>query len=203
MSNHSRPPRLTGLVLAAGASTRMGQPKALLVLPDGRRLAVAQAQRLRRAGCAEVRIVLGAEATLIARLLPGESPLVHAGWATGRCSSLQAGLGALPADALCIVLPVDNVLVRSDTLRQLAAADPERGPALRPWSMNQPGRLVRLAPALRADLLTAAPATRVDEWLRPREQVLPVQDDGLGSNVDTPEDWAAAYSRLAQWGASW
>lgn len=203
MPNHLPPLPPAGLVLAAGASTRMGQPKALLVLPDGRRLAAAQARRLRAAGCRDVRIVLGAEATRIACELPGEAPVLHPGWTAGRCSSLQAGLRALPPARACLVLPVDNVLVRTDTLRVLAAANPDHGTALRPWWTDQPGRVVRLGPDL-CQALPAAPAeTRVDEWLRPREIVLPVADAGVGSNINSPADWADAYSRLARWGDAW
>ena len=58
-SRASPPPLFLGLVLAAGASSRMGRPKALLPTMDGRPLAVWQADRLRAAGCAEVLIVIG------------------------------------------------------------------------------------------------------------------------------------------------
>ena len=59
-------PVLGGVILAAGASERMGRPKALLRLPppSGAFLLVDQIERLRSAGCARVAVVLGADADL-------------------------------------------------------------------------------------------------------------------------------------------
>ena len=61
-----------GIVLAAGASTRMREPKALLRLPNGITLAEHQCRLLAKAGCKEVNLILGTYAEkIIAELNTG------------------------------------------------------------------------------------------------------------------------------------
>jgi hypothetical protein len=100
-------PSHAGLILAAGASSRMGQPKALLEDASGRPLAAVQADLLRDAGCEPAMIVLGAMADRITPRLTGYAFTIHTGWAQGRITSLQAGLRACPVRAGYAVLPVD------------------------------------------------------------------------------------------------
>ena len=89
--------KTVGIVLAAGASRRMGSPKALLRGPDGIPLAARQAARLLAGGCEGVAVVLGAEIERIRpELPPGLATVENPRWAKGRASSLQAGLGAFP-----------------------------------------------------------------------------------------------------------
>lgn len=86
---------LHGLLLAAGAGTRMGRPKALVDdwLRDSVRV-------LRDGGCDEVTVVLGAAVDEARSLLTGdEHVVVAADWATGMSASLRAGLDALRATA--------------------------------------------------------------------------------------------------------
>jgi CTP:molybdopterin cytidylyltransferase MocA len=85
-----------GLVLAAGASSRMGYPKALLPTPANVPLAVHQMRLLRAAGCPRVAVVLGAHAESIAKKITDGEVVQHPDWAKGRLTSIQAGLRALP-----------------------------------------------------------------------------------------------------------
>ena len=105
-----------GLVLAAGASTRMGQPKALLVTPAGIPLAQHQATLLRHAGCDEVLVVLGRDFDHITKQIPNCITICNPDWETGRFSSIQTGLRALHAFDGCFILPVDTVGVSLKTL---------------------------------------------------------------------------------------
>jgi len=103
-----------GLVLAAGASERMGRPKALLHVRGAPAVETVVAT-LRCGGCAPVVVVTGRHAAEIraGADLSGCSVVEHAGWAAGRTSSLRAGLAAVPADADGVVLAlVDMPLVR-------------------------------------------------------------------------------------------
>jgi len=94
------PFRCALLILAAGASTRMGRPKQLLPV-DGRPLL----RRVVEAGLAvpvsPVIVVLGAGAAEIAPCLAGRPVqiVVHPGWAEGMGSSLRAGMEAITASA--------------------------------------------------------------------------------------------------------
>ena len=98
-------PRLAGLVLAAGAGTRYGRPKALVLDATGQSWLVRAALVLADAGCDPVVVVLGAagveaEALLRAEAHRFERPdalrVVHAArWSDGLSASLDAGLAEL------------------------------------------------------------------------------------------------------------
>lgn len=106
------PARICGLVLAAGAGTRFGGPKALARAADGTPWVALAVRMLRDAGCADVLVVLGAAAPEASLLVPGDARVVVAGdWHEGLGASLRAGLhGALDHAALTGAVP-DAVLV--------------------------------------------------------------------------------------------
>jgi molybdenum cofactor cytidylyltransferase/nicotine blue oxidoreductase len=85
---------VVGVLLAAGAGTRMGRPKALVSDERGSWLLRA-CVTLRNGGCDDVVVVIGAEAPT-ARALLGDLPVdvvEAADWADGMSASLRAGLG--------------------------------------------------------------------------------------------------------------
>jgi CTP:molybdopterin cytidylyltransferase MocA len=85
---------VVGLLLAAGAGERFGGPKALARDADGTSWLLRSVQALRP--CAEVVVVLGAEAERAAALLPMSVSRIRAeDWAEGMGASLRAGLTAL------------------------------------------------------------------------------------------------------------
>jgi CTP:molybdopterin cytidylyltransferase MocA len=102
---------LVGIVLAAGAGTRAGGPKALRRTGDEAWVAVS-VERLRAGGCDPVLVVLGAAYDEVLPLLPADAVPVHASdWADGVSSSLRAGLtaaaetGAMAAVVTLVDLP--------------------------------------------------------------------------------------------------
>jgi CTP:molybdopterin cytidylyltransferase MocA len=92
---------LTGIVLAAGAGTRMGTPKALMRTADDVPWLAVAVQLLRAAGCDRVLVVLGAA---IVDVPPGADAVLAADWAEGMSASLRAGLAAASGDAAVITL---------------------------------------------------------------------------------------------------
>jgi CTP:molybdopterin cytidylyltransferase MocA len=98
--------RAVGVLLAAGAGTRMGRPKALVPDEHGSWLLRA-CVTLRNGGCDDVVVVIGADAAK-ARTLLGDLPIFvveAADWADGMSASLRAGLGAAgEADAALLHL---------------------------------------------------------------------------------------------------
>ncbi|MDR7251845.1 nicotine blue oxidoreductase [Nocardioides sp. BE266] len=85
---------VVGLLLAAGAGERFGGPKALARDDDGTSWLLRSVQALRP--CAEIVVVLGAEADRAAALLPMSVSRIRADdWAEGMGASLRAGLQAL------------------------------------------------------------------------------------------------------------
>jgi len=88
---------MEGLLLAAGAGSRMGTPKALVSDERGSWL-LRGVRNLFEGGCTRVTVVLGAEAEQAGALLdgaPGEPRIVVAAdWAEGMGASLRVGMRA-------------------------------------------------------------------------------------------------------------
>jgi molybdenum cofactor cytidylyltransferase len=112
------------VVLAAGASRRLGQPKQLVKL-GGRPLlhrVVANAAAL--SGHA-VTVVLGAHASELSRLLAHSpvSTVINRDWEEGIGSSIRRAMAALPPGCEAVLLLLgDQVGVTADDLRRLANA---------------------------------------------------------------------------------
>ncbi|MDG4862824.1 nucleotidyltransferase family protein [Streptomyces sp. T-3] len=88
---------VAGLLLAAGGGRRLGgRPKALLS-HQGRPLVEHAVRALREGGCAEVHVVLGAEADAVRERVRLDGCVVvdNPGWAEGMGSSLRTGLASL------------------------------------------------------------------------------------------------------------
>lgn len=90
-------PTAIGLLLAAGAGTRMGRPKALVLDDEGRPWLHRAIDALRDGGCDHVIVVLGARAEEAARLLQGMAVTVVTAenWSEGMSASLRTGLLAV------------------------------------------------------------------------------------------------------------
>jgi len=115
----------SGLLLAAGAGTRYGQPKALAIV-GGRPLVNRAIDVLADGGCAPIYVVIGAAADSVLELLPQNVVPVRAPeWARGMGASLRTGMSAVTGDAALIHLvdlpDVDARVVAR--LRALAAPD--------------------------------------------------------------------------------
>lgn len=141
--------RVAALVLAAGASRRLGQPKQLVPHASGQSLLAHTINTAVAAGAAPVTTVLGAHADVIRQQLPVLPPSVslveHAGWAEGMGTSIAHGLRSLLAahpaiDAVLILVcdqpALDAALLKSFIARSatepsaIIVADygPDRGP---------------------------------------------------------------------------
>lgn len=99
-----------GVVLAAGAGTRFGGPKALARTADGEPWLARAVHTLRAAGCDPVVVVVGAAAEEAATLAPPDAVVVRvAQWSIGLSASVRAGLSAAAeSDAVAaLVVPVD------------------------------------------------------------------------------------------------
>ncbi len=184
---------IAGVVLAAGASSRMGRPKALLPI-DGRPAGERVAATLRSGGCDPVVVVVGRHAAEIraGADLTACTVVDHAGWAAGRTSSLAAGLGALPGGVTAAVLAlVDMPYVRAATVRALvaAAALASRPEVVVPVHGGRSGHPVLLHAALFPAIRALPGDTPLRELLRTRRRLdLPVDDPGVLVDLDTPDD---------------
>lgn len=113
------------VLLAAGASTRMGENKLLMEI-EGEPMVRRAARRALDAGCAPVVVVLGHESAQVRKALAGlDVRFAESGDPTGPTSaSLHAGLRALPESATAaVVLLADMVRISAPMLRALIDAD--------------------------------------------------------------------------------
>lgn len=185
------------MVLAAGASSRMGRPKPLLQLPGGTPLGRAQVELLRSAGCRPVGLVTGAYGDEVRRELGEYALCVHNGrWRQGRVSSVQAGLRAMYPFAGCVLLPVDTAGVQESTVRRmLLAAEGEGVLSVRPFYRGRRGLLCWISAALFERIAAlddaAESRARLDDLLQPLETGLEVEDSAVLNNLNTPEAWEA------------
>lgn len=190
-----------GIVLAAGASSRMGQPKALLAAASGLPLASHQYRLLLEAGCSRVVIVLGSEYELIHKRLKGCEVVHNPEWAAGRFSSVQAGLRHVADHDGCFILPVDTVGVKVDTIRKtLRRAESMPFKAVRPFYRKEPGKVAWISRVLVEQLLLVdarAPEARLDHILKGHALTFEVDDPAILNNINTPRDWEQVRGQIS------
>ncbi len=189
------------MVLAAGASRRMGRSKTLLETGQGTLL--DQAIRQARLMSSRVTVATGAGYPLMrfrGRVQPA-CWLPVADWREGMAASLRAGIASLGADARGVfVVLADQPLLEPAALMamgkaarfmpdQPVAADYGGRPGVPAWLPRWlwPDILALEGDRGAASVLLAAGATRVE---------IP----GVADDVDTPVDWAAVRLQLSRTG---
>lgn len=113
-----------GIVLAAGAGTRYGGPKALARSASGEAWIARAVEALTGGGCDPVLVALGAAAGEAVDLVPdGAAPIVVASWEEGLAATVQAALVAAgDTDATAALLvPVDTPDMPTAVVARLAA----------------------------------------------------------------------------------
>ena len=189
---------IAGVILAAGAAQRFGQPKQLLDW-RGKPLVWHVAQAALQANISPV-IVVGGEHTLqLRRALAGlPVEVVHnPHWQAGQHTSVQCGLGAVSArGAATLFLLADQPQVSVSLIRSLTEIHARRRPAIvGPMIDSQ-----RSNPVLFDRETYAAFATLSgDQGARQLFSRFPVEwmpwyDDTLALDIDIPED----FQRLQQ-----
>jgi molybdenum cofactor cytidylyltransferase len=128
MSVAPLPPfRFSAVILAAGASVRLGRPKQLLEV-DGQPLVARAAAAALSAGAHPVVVVLGANADQIRPALDGSKVAVvlNPSWSEGMASSVRAGLQALakadPGIDAVLLTVCDQPALSADVIRRLLGA---------------------------------------------------------------------------------
>jgi len=117
---------IAGIVLGAGASSRMGRPKMLLPLGD-RTLLATVTRALLDGGVSKVVVVLGHEADLVRRGagLPEDVRLrvvVNEEWRSGMASSLRRGLDECGAAEAVLVALGDQPGITAERVRRILSA---------------------------------------------------------------------------------
>ena len=192
-------PCIAGVILAAGASRRMGKNKMLLAL-EGESLIRRAAKRALGAGLSPVVVVIGHEADRLRAELK-DLPLefaVNLDYTGPTSGSLHQGLNALGADVDAVVVMLgDMVRVSAETLAMLvAAARGTEAPLVvsRYGDVTAPPLLFRRA--LFGELLswTGEGCGKAVVQAHKHEAMYVDRPVTLLTDVDTPEDFAAAIA---------
>ncbi|MFO7694128.1 MAG: nucleotidyltransferase family protein [Vicinamibacterales bacterium] len=190
---------VVGIILAAGASTRMGRPKALL--PIGADTFVTRVCRsLLDGGVDDLVVVAGAEHEAVAAAVASANLRARVVENTrrqeGQLSSVLAGLAVADrpgVDAVLVHL-VDAPLVLPGTARAvLDAFQRTHAPIVRPDVGGRHGHPVLFARCVFDDLRRADPDVGAKAVVRAHAAEVcnvPVEDEGACQDVDTPEDFA-------------
>jgi CTP:molybdopterin cytidylyltransferase MocA len=189
------------IVLAAGASSRMGRPKATLPT-DGRGETFLSriVRTVLEAELPEVVVVAGAHLDAARGAWPAHDRRVRVldnpGWESGQLSSLLVGLSApttVPIEAAAVTL-VDVPLVASDTVRRLVRAwRATRAPIVRPARGEQHGHPVIFDSRLFGELRRADLSAGAKMVVRAHAAEIlnvPIDDPGAYRDIDTPEEYA-------------
>lgn len=190
------------VVLAAGTSSRMGRPKAILPLPNGDTFLSRIVGTFLDAGIDDVVVVVGHEAEAVVSAF-GPTGLaarfvLNPDFALGQFSSILAGLRAIdrPGVAGMLLTLVDVPLVTQATVR--AVLEQHRrthAPIVRPTSGARHGHPVLIDRAVFDALRHGDPATGAVPVVRAYASPggdLAIEDEGAFTDVDTP----AEYERL-------
>jgi len=114
---------IAAVVLAAGSSRRLGQPKQVLPL-DGATLLDASLSVARQSGCEPVVVVLGGAADEVRTQvdLAGVDVVENEEFGEGCATSVRSAVGALPDEVQGLVLLLgDQPRVRVETVQELEA----------------------------------------------------------------------------------
>lgn len=184
---------VAGLVLAGGAGTRFGGPKALAVV-DGELLGRRAVDTLLAGGCSPVTVVLGAQADDVRKALGDKVSTVYApDWETGMAASLRAGMAAVGAldplpDAVLVHL-VDLPWVGSDVVARLVEMAEPAVLARADYGAG-PGHPVLCGRDWWPEFVASVHGDHgAREFLAQHKvQRIPCADLGDGSDVDYPQD---------------
>ncbi len=188
---------ISGIVLAAGGSTRLGRPKQTLPL-DGLPLLSHVLRAAAASSLDEVVLVLGHKADSIARLAGewGQRTVVNADFASGQSSSVSCGLDAIdPAAEAALFLIGDQPDVGHEVIDAVIQAyHASGGTIVQPVYRGVPGNPVLFRSDLFPELLRVHGDAGGRSVVRAHAAdvvAVPVSDRSIPRDVDTEEDYAA------------
>jgi molybdenum cofactor cytidylyltransferase len=189
-------PKVGAVILAAGASTRMGKPKQLL-LHGGRTLLRCAVETALASVCHPIVVVIGANAGRVRTELEHLPVLVaeNREWAKGMSSSIRRGLETLVASGAtlegAVIMLCDQPFITAAVINELVDAHRRTGKSI----VASQYREVRGVPALFSiELFAEIASLRANEGAR---QVIANHADDVTTvsfaegivDVDTPRDY--------------
>ncbi|HLG57414.1 MAG TPA: nucleotidyltransferase family protein [Vicinamibacterales bacterium] len=198
---------LPGIILAAGDSTRMGSPKAVLQAPDGDSFVVRIIRTLHTAGVAELVVITGKDHDAIVDAIARSG--LHASLriernpdpSRGQLSSLLVGMAAVvtPSTEGLLMTLVDVPMVKASTVTDVIAVwRRTRAPIVRPAIGDRHGHPVIFDRAVLDELRRAPMNEGAKSVVRAHATEIvnvSVADEGCLMDIDTPSDYDAARKK--------
>lgn len=196
---------ITAVVLSAGASTRMGDFKPLL--PLGKGTVIEQlVSTIKRAGICDIQIVLGHRAQDVIPVLKEEGVcwVINKDYTSEMMSSVKVGTGCLRPDSEALfILPVDIPLIRSQTLHSLSDTfRKERQSIVYPTFEGKRGHPPLIPRQYAGELMQWAGKGGLKGFLEQYDRMsldVPVFDEGILMDMDTPEQYQKVATRYETW----
>jgi molybdenum cofactor cytidylyltransferase len=189
----------SALLLAAGFSSRMGQPK--LLLPWGTTTVIGQIlSTLAEAGMQEVIVVTGAvrqrieqQVVKLAGILPVRA-IYNPGFEDGgMLSSIQTGLAALGTQTSAALIALgDQPQIRKETIQSICTAFIQnQSPLVIPSYQHQRGHPWLVAPSLWPEMLALSSSTTARQFLNTHAGLVEfvAADESILKDLDTPEEY--------------
>ena len=194
-------PKIGGLLLAAGGSSRLGNPKQLVRF-EGKTLIRRSGEMLAASVCDPVAVVLGAELEESRRELDGLdiSVCINDLWNVGISSSIKSGLSHLLGvepnlDAVLIAL-CDQPFVTSADINSLAAEFLRGGSSIVASGYDGVAGVPALFSREIFDSLFALDGDEGARYLVRRSgNVATVRVDGAAFDIDTPDDITKDFAK--------
>jgi molybdenum cofactor cytidylyltransferase len=198
---------IPAVILAAGKSTRMGRPKAMLPIGSGSETFLSRIIRtFQQAEVDDVVVVLGHEAEAVgesvARSGLAARVVINPDYERGQLSSLLAGLGAIdrPGVNAMLLTLVDVPLVSAETVRAVVQRyRTAHAPVVRPVRGALHGHPVLIDRSLFDALRAADPLSGAKPIVRAHVSAagdVAIDDEGAFLDIDTPEEYARAIAGL-------
>jgi molybdenum cofactor cytidylyltransferase len=195
------------VVLAAGASSRMGVPKAGLTIGrSGETFLSRLLTQLTDARLPDIVVVTGAHPEAVRRAAGRVRPPLRFAhnprWPEGQLTSLIAAMTDRPGDVVeaCLVVLVDTPLVSARTIQHvLGVWRSRRPPIVRPARGDVHGHPVIFDRAVFAELRAADPAIGAKAVVHAHAADIanvPIDDEGAFRDIDTPAEYRAAVGEL-------
>ena len=195
---------VSAILLAAGESTRMGHPKALLDW-HGQTLLQYQVEALLEAGYGEVVVVLGHQAPKLRPLVPRHPhvrTVVNRRYRSGKTSSIHSGLRHVDPEAAGVLIVGVDQPHMMETLRALLQAFLAQRPLIAtPAYQGRSGHPPLFRACLFAELMDITEETQglraVVERHRDRRLLVKVGSPLVCLDLNTPQDYQKALRLVA------